>query len=81
VPTSTCQLVGIYWGGETGARTFDILADGVKIATQSLQNDRPGQFFEVTYAILEELTSGKSKITVRFQARPGNTAGDSTGCE
>jgi hypothetical protein len=47
----------------------------VKIAAQSLHNDKPGKFFEVAYAIPEELTRGKTKITVQFQARPGNTAG------
>ncbi len=68
-------LVCSYWGSETGPRTFDILIDDVKIATQSLQNDKPGEFFDVTYAIPEELTRSKSKITVRFQAHPKNTAG------
>lgn len=74
-PDEPVSLVCTYWGSETGPRNFDILADGVKIATQSLQNDKPGQFFEVMYAIPEELTRGKIKITVRFQAQPGNTAG------
>ena len=74
-PDKPVSLVCTYWGGETGARTFDIMADGVKIATQSLQNDRPGQFFEVTYAIPEQLTRDKTRITVRFQAWPGNIAG------
>lgn len=69
------SLVCSYWGSETGPRNFDILVDGVKIATQSLQNDKPGQFFDVTYAIPEELTRGKTKITVRFQAQHGNIAG------
>lgn len=69
------SLVCSYWGSETGPRTFDILVDGNKIATQSLQNDKPGEFFDVTYAIPEELTRRKNKITVRFQPHSGNTAG------
>ena len=69
------SLVTTYWGSETGARTFDILVEGVKIATQSLQNDKPGEFFDVTYAIPEDLTRGKSTVTVRFQAKPNNIAG------
>ncbi len=68
-------LVCSYWGSETGPRKFDILVDGVKIATQSLQNDKPGEFFDVTYAIPEDVTRGKSKITIRFQGQPGNMAG------
>jgi DUF1680 family protein len=75
LPDKPVSLICTYWGGEVGARTFDILVDGVKVATQSLQNDRPGAFFDVTYAAPEELTRGKGKVTVRFQARPGNTAG------
>ena len=75
LPGEPVALVCTYWGSETGPRAFDILVDGARVATQSLQNDRPGQFFEVTYPIPEELTRGKEKITVRFQARPGNTAG------
>ena len=69
------SLVCSYWGSETGPRTFDILVDGNKIATQSLQNDKPGKFFDVTYTIPEEFTRGKSKIAVRFKPHAGNTAG------
>ena len=69
------SLVCSYWGSETGPRTFDILVDGVKVGTQSLNNDKPGEFFDVTYAIPENLTRGKNKITVRFQPHTGNTAG------
>ena len=75
LPGEAVSLVCTYWGGETGPRTFDILVDGVRVATQSLQQNRPGQFFDVTYPLPEELTRGKDKITLRFQARPGNTAG------
>jgi hypothetical protein len=69
------SLVCSYWGSETGPRTFDIFVDGTRIGTQSLQNDKPGEFFDVTYAIPESITRGKSKITVRFQGQKGNMAG------
>jgi hypothetical protein len=74
-PDQPVALVCSYWGSETGPRNFDILVDGKKIAAQSLQNDKPGEFFDVTYAIPPELTRGKNKITIRFQAQPGNFAG------
>jgi uncharacterized protein YfaS (alpha-2-macroglobulin family) len=64
-----------YWGSETGPRTFDILVDGTKVATQSLQNDKPGEFFDMTYPIPENATRGKIKITIRFQGQSGNMAG------
>jgi len=75
LPDSPVSLVCSYWGSETGPRAFDILVDGVKIATQSLQNDKPGEFFDVTYAIPPEVTRGKNKITIRFQGQTGNMAG------
>jgi DUF1680 family protein len=75
LPDQPVALVCSYWGSETGPRNFDILVDGKKIAAQSLQNDKPGEFFDVTYPIPQELTRGKNKITVRFQAQPGNFAG------
>jgi hypothetical protein len=75
LPDKPVSLICTYWGGEVGARTFDVLVDGVKIATQSLQNNKPGEFFDVTYPLPAQLTQQKSKITVRFQAHPGNIAG------
>src|SRR5205085_12195800 len=51
LPDQPVSLVCTYWGSETGARAFDILVDGVKVATQSLQNDKPGAFFDITYPI------------------------------
>jgi hypothetical protein len=74
-PDVSVSLVASYWGSETGPRKFDILVDGKKIGSQSLQNDKPGEFFDVTYAIPEELTRGKNKITIRFEAQPANIAG------
>jgi len=74
-PDRPVSVVASYWGGETGPRKFDILVDGTKVGSQSLQNDKPGEFFDVTYAIPPELTRGKNKITIRFEAQPGNIAG------
>jgi hypothetical protein len=74
-PDRPVSLVASYWGSETGARKFDILVDGTKIGSQSLQNDKPGEFFDVTYPIPEALTRGKNKITIRFAAQPANIAG------
>ena len=74
-PEKPISLICTYWGSDGGARTFSILVDGVRIATQSLANNKPGEFFDVSYAVPEGLSRGKEKITVRFQAEPGNTAG------
>jgi uncharacterized protein len=75
LPDRPVALVVSYWGSETGPRKFDVFVGGTKIGSQSLQNDKPSEFFDVTYAIPEEITRGKNKITVRFQAQPENTAG------
>ena len=49
--------------------------DGQVIATQSLNRDKPGEFFDVEYPIPSELTRGKTKVTVRFAPHEANTAG------
>ena len=74
-PNQPMELVVTYWGSDAGARVFDIIVDGKVIATQRLQRNKPGQFFDVTYPIPIELTKGKEKVTVRFQAHPKCIAG------
>lgn len=74
-PEGSQELQVTYWGGETGNRIFDILVDGEKIATQRLRQNAPGRFFEETYPVPAELTNGREKINVRFQAHPGAWAG------
>jgi hypothetical protein len=64
-----------YWGKEIGDRTFDILVDGQKIGTTTLDSNHPEGFYDVTYTIPAELTAGKEKVTIRFQAHSGNIAG------
>ena len=68
-------LLNTCWDGEWDTRNFDILIDGVEVATQRLRINQPGDFFEVVNAIPPALTKDKAKVTVRFQAPPGDTAG------
>lgn len=75
-PDRPNEMLCTYWGGERGGdRNFDILVDGKVIAAQTLNQDKPGDFFEKTHSIPAELTRGKETVEVRFQARPGNYAG------
>ena len=74
------DLVFTYWGGDSGSRTFDIIVDGKVIATQTLNRNKPGKFFDVTYSLPVELIKGKQKIRVKLQAHPGNMAGGLFGC-
>ena len=64
-----------YWGSDSGSRVFDVLVDGTVIATQTLTNDDPGQFFTVYYPIPLNLTAGQTNVIVLFQAHAGQMAG------
>ncbi|MGV3617404.1 MAG: beta-L-arabinofuranosidase domain-containing protein [Fimbriimonas sp.] len=63
------DLAITYSGGDNG-RTFDIFANGVKLATESLKGERPGQFFERRYPIpAEVLAAAKDgRVTIKFVA-------------
>jgi DUF1680 family protein len=74
LPDKPMVLLGRYWGSDTG-RTFDILVEGKKISTQTVNVNFPGDFFDVEYKILLELTRGKEKITVKYQAPSEGAAG------
>jgi hypothetical protein len=80
VPDKPQELRVTYWGGDTGGREFDVLVDGEKIVTQKLDHNRPGEFYAETYRLPQNLTHGKSRICVKFQAHPGRTAGGVFGC-
>jgi len=75
LPGEPQQLAATYWGGDAGAREFDVMVDGKIIATQKLDNNKPGDFFDATYPLPPELTKGKQSVTVKFAAHPGNRAG------
>jgi len=80
LPDRPVCLTVTYWGGDSGNRVFDILIDGQKLATQKINAPKPGEFTDVTYAVPVELTNGKQKVTVTFQAHPGSMAGGVFGC-
>jgi DUF1680 family protein len=69
------ELVCTYWGGDAGRREFDVLVDNVRLATVKLDHNRPGEFYDAAYRLPAERTQGKQRITVRFQAHSGQTAG------
>ncbi|MGH9860597.1 MAG: beta-L-arabinofuranosidase domain-containing protein [Candidatus Acidiferrales bacterium] len=51
--------------------TFDILVEGQKVGELSAERRSPEEvvrFFDVRYALPAELTAGKQKVSVRFQA-------------
>jgi hypothetical protein len=71
----TVTVVVTYAGDERASRTFDVLVDGAKLASQVVERRSPEKntgFFDVEYKLPAESTRGKQKITVRFQATGGN---------
>ncbi|RJF86202.1 glycoside hydrolase family 127 protein [Sphingomonas cavernae] len=68
------MLQATYWGEER-KRLFHILVDGKRVASQTLNAEKPGEFFDVEYAIPDALTKGKKQVKIRFEPEPGNTAG------
>jgi len=69
-----CNLLLTYIGDDKD-RKFDILIEGVKIATEDWKGGKTGKFYDVEYKIPENLLKGKEKITVRIEANYGKTAG------
>lgn len=80
IDTQPIDLVCTYWGEDAGSRQFDLLVDGKLLATQILNRDAPGRFFDVAYPLPKEMVAQKGKITLRFQAHEGKTAGGVFGC-
>ena len=79
-PAQPMVLRCTYWGGDTAGRRFDILVNEKVIATQTLDFNDPGRFFEVEYAIPQTLTRGQTNVTVVFQGYPRKTVGGIFGC-
>jgi len=74
LPDVPAKLWCTYWGSDEG-RSFDIVVDGRKIASQKLDNKPPKEFFDVIYDVAAELTKDKSSIVVRFAGPKGSIAG------
>jgi DUF1680 family protein len=80
-PDTPVVLRCTYWGSDGGSRAFDILVNGKKIASQTLENNKPGEFFDVEYPIPADLIPADAKsLTIRFVAHPGNNAGGIFAC-
>jgi hypothetical protein len=51
---------------------FEIQVDGRRVATEDVGLSDPPRFDDVEYGIPADLTRGKEKVTVRFQAAEGS---------
>ena len=73
-PDRPIAIVATYRGGEGRRRVFDVLVDGTKIVTESLEY-HPTEALDKEYALPADLLQGKKRVTVRFQAEPQAIAG------
>jgi len=74
MPGVSQSLILTYIGDDKD-RKFDILAEGVKIATEDWKGGVTGKFYDVEYELPGELIRGKDKITIRIEANHEKTAG------
>lgn len=73
---SNLSLIVKYWGAEWGGRKFDIYIDKEKLLTENNTGRwNQSKFQYITYEIPNSMIQGKSSISVKFSALPGNTAG------
>ena len=68
-------LLCTYWGSDAGPRAFDILVNGVQVASEKLNFNQPGEFYDAEYDLPKESLAGQGLITVKIQAQPGKIAG------
>lgn len=82
-PNKPMYLLVTYFGsdntlhedGKAYERDFTISIDGTVIANQILKSEKPEDIYLVCYDIPFNLTEGKEKVEVRFDAPEGQVAG------
>ncbi len=72
----TAELSLTYFGSDNG-RTFDILVNGIVIATETLKGEKPGEFIDKTYPIPGQAMAKtvNGRLTVKFVAKEGVAGG------
>ncbi|HUC41383.1 MAG TPA: glycoside hydrolase family 127 protein [Gemmatimonadales bacterium] len=73
-PAYPMTLIATYYSGDRRATPadFEIQVDGQRVAAQELRLADPQRFFDVEYPVPAGLVRGKTKVTVRFQAKTGS---------
>ncbi len=73
-PSHPMVLIATYFSGDRRGTPadFEIQVDGRTVGDQQLGLADPHRFFDLEYRVPDDLVRGKSKVTVRFQAKPGN---------
>lgn len=71
-PHKTNELVLTYWGNDDGNRSFDLLVDGTKFASETVNRLSPNEYCNKHYVIPINLTTSKNKINIRLQSHTNN---------
>jgi uncharacterized protein len=73
-PAHPMILIATYYSGDRRGTpaAFEIRVDDQRVAEQELRVTDPQRFFDVEYSVPAELVRGKTKVTVRFQAKEGS---------
>ena len=73
-PSHPMVLIATYFSGDRRGTPadFGIQVDGGSIGDQQLGLSDPHRFFDLEYRLPEDLVRGKSKVTVRLQAKQGS---------
>jgi len=74
-PEEEHELLLTFWGGDAGGREFQVMIDGQVLKEIALTGQHPGTFFDEVLKVPKEWTAGRTKVTVKLQAKPGMTAG------
>jgi hypothetical protein len=74
---ATAAVLAVTYSGDDAGRTFDILANGTRLATQTLVAERRGDFVEKTYPVPAAVlaTAPDGRVTVEFVAAEGLAGG------
>ncbi len=78
-PSAANTLLCTYFGDDKKS-AFDILIDGVKLASVEWNGGVTGKFYDKEYPIPAEMIKDKTSIHVRIEANAGKTAGRVFGC-
>jgi len=65
-------LVVTYNSDTRQRRVFEIFADGQRVGQQTIERSSVSRFFDVEYHLGPDLTRGKDKVVVRFEAASGS---------
>lgn len=68
-------LTVTYWGSSSNKSNFDVLINGQLLAREELYDKWPITYYEEHYKIPQQLIKPNQKLTVKFQAKPGQEAG------